>query len=712
MDYNRVVKIVETKQTADGKNLSRLVQKFNANEQIVQELEYRYDFKDGAEFLREKTEFRYDTTGKIQSKYKFTGHYPSDTGFWARDLEKTVTYEYDTDGRVVKAIEEGDNEDTEGRSEYSTIFEYFEDGTKIGKRYSEQSSLIAIEHYNQYDHLIQEDSYLGAYLFLTKFRKYDLSGNLLEESWRYEDTGHPNSKNYEVGVVFQFGRHEYDASGNEIATFNFKGQTGDISREVHSIFNEQNQMIQSSVIYHDKPELNHTTTYEYEVTVHNIDPVGIEDGPSVSTAQLPQSAQILLRKAEGGDIGAIMNVAANYCEGDNDFPADIELAFRWCKKGLKIDVHNVELWVQLAHCHEKADTDVDKGAAHKAYRCAAELGHVPSMYIVAEDLYYENDESKKAECLPWLERAVSNQDGRAEALLGYIYLKGELQTNSHQRGIELLDRSAEHGDPQGARILAEAYLHQIDGCEQVVPYSLSKAAQYFAIAVDNGEDTIKALYYAGLAFFYGEGVPKNTKKARKCIESLIDVEYVPEEKVFDLLGCMCFEGEGGPVDYTLGEKALRRAIGSDDAEISLEAMNNLGMYLYALTNRLSESIQLLQKAADQGNANAQVNLGKAYCEGKGVSQDVGIATHYFRLAAAQGNQIALDNLKVIQSSNNSFSYSHTNTKKRHPIRGAIIGGVIGIIISLVIGPDTFLANVVELLGIVVGLILGWKGSAD
>ena len=73
MDYNRVVKIVETKRTADGKNLSRRVQKFNANEQIVQELEYRYDYKDGAEFLREKTEVRYNDTGKVQFTRDYTG---------------------------------------------------------------------------------------------------------------------------------------------------------------------------------------------------------------------------------------------------------------------------------------------------------------------------------------------------------------------------------------------------------------------------------------------------------------------------------------------------------------------------------------------------------------------------------------------------------------------------------------------------------------
>lgn len=679
MDYNRVIKIVETKRTSEGKNVSRLVQSFNANEQIVQKLLYCYDFKDGTEFLREKSELRYTDIGKIKSKYKFTGHYLSDTGFWARDLEKMITYEYDTNERIIKVIEEGDNEHTEGRSKDIIVFEYFDDGTRIGKRYPAEFynnpnyHNYITEHYDKAGHLIMED-----WGHLKKYWDYDDRGNMILEHWINDE---PNpSDTIKPGVDTPLFKYEYDERGNKIALFHFKGQTRKISREYHYVFNEQNQIIQSSMIDHDEPERNYTSTYEYEVTVHDV----YSDKTKDNTSNICNpSSQLLIKRAEDGNISAILEVAKNYLDGTNDFPADIELAFQWYKKGLEIDVHNAELWVQLAHCHEKAGTDVDKGAADKAYRCAAELGHVPSMYIIAEDLYYESDEGKKTECLPWLERAVANQDEQAEALLGYIYLKGELQTNNRQRGLELLTKAAEHGDSQGARILAETYLHQIDGSEHIVPYDISKASRYFAIAVDNGEDTPKAMYYAGPAYFYGEGVPKDMEKARKCLEALID-EYVPEEKVFDLLGCMCFEGVGGQADYTLGEKALRRAIGSDDTEISLGAMSNLGMYFYTLTNRLSEAIQLLQSAADQGNANAQVNLGKAYYEGKGVHQNMETAENYFGLAAEQGNQIAIDNLKVMEASSNSGNCS--SAKKRHPIRGAIIGyfvgGFIGAILHL------------------------------
>lgn len=48
-------------------------------------------------------------------------------------------------------------------------------------------------------------------------------------------------------------------------------------------------------------------------------------------------------------------------------------------------------------------------------------------------------------------------------------------------------------------------------------------------------------------------------------------------------------------------------------------------------------IEALRKAADQGNAYAQCNLGYAYGRGEGVPQDQAEAVKWFRKAAEQGN---------------------------------------------------------------------------
>ena len=53
---------------------------------------------------------------------------------------------------------------------------------------------------------------------------------------------------------------------------------------------------------------------------------------------------------------------------------------------------------------------------------------------------------------------------------------------------------------------------------------------------------------------------------------------------------------------------------------------------------------MLQVAAEQGNANAQDNLGVMYANGKGVPLDYKIAVKWFKLPAAQGFFLAQYNL--------------------------------------------------------------------
>ena len=51
-----------------------------------------------------------------------------------------------------------------------------------------------------------------------------------------------------------------------------------------------------------------------------------------------------------------------------------------------------------------------------------------------------------------------------------------------------------------------------------------------------------------------------------------------------------------------------------------------------------------RKAADQGDANAQTNLGYLYANGQGVAQDFAQAMTWYRKAADQGNAIAQNNI--------------------------------------------------------------------
>ena len=50
----------------------------------------------------------------------------------------------------------------------------------------------------------------------------------------------------------------------------------------------------------------------------------------------------------------------------------------------------------------------------------------------------------------------------------------------------------------------------------------------------------------------------------------------------------------------------------------------------------AQAVQWYRKAAEQGYAQAQFNLGNMYVDGRGARQDYAQAVHWYRKAAEQG----------------------------------------------------------------------------
>ena len=70
------------------------------------------------------------------------------------------------------------------------------------------------------------------------------------------------------------------------------------------------------------------------------------------------------------------------------------------------------------------------------------------------------------------------------------------------------------------------------------------------------------------------------------------------------------------------------------------------LIISALTQTVfADDIQEIRKSAEQGNAQAQYNLGVCYAKGNGVTKDYAEAVKWFRKAAVQGHQNAK---KVLQ----------------------------------------------------------------
>ncbi len=63
---------------------------------------------------------------------------------------------------------------------------------------------------------------------------------------------------------------------------------------------------------------------------------------------------------------------------------------------------------------------------------------------------------------------------------------------------------------------------------------------------------------------------------------------------------------------------------------------------------MSEAVKWFRKAAEQGNAPAQYNLGLCYAKGKGVRKSSKEAEKWFRKAAEQGLEPAKKALELLK----------------------------------------------------------------
>src|SRR5260370_768615 len=89
-------------------------------------------------------------------------------------------------------------------------------------------------------------------------------------------------------------------------------------------------------------------------------------------------------------------------------------------------------------------------------------------------------------------------------------------------------------------------------------------------------------------------------------------------------------------DYAIALQSYRKAADQGDAR----AQNNLGaMYESGrgVPQNYTEAMKWYRLAADQGNARAQVNLGIMYGKGQGTPKNYAEAMKWFRLAADRGD---------------------------------------------------------------------------
>jgi TPR repeat protein len=211
---------------------------------------------------------------------------------------------------------------------------------------------------------------------------------------------------------------------------------------------------------------------------------------------------------------------------------------------------------------------------------------------------------KYSEAFPFCLKASEADDSEAQRILSFIYSydKSGIK-NDLVESMKWLRKSAEQGNADACMELGNRFQLGYDG----TVVNDAEALRWYLKAADKGN--CNALLSLFMMYSQGtSGVKKDEAQAIKWLNEAIKQAEI--------------QGDAGILSAIANYFKEGILIKQDDA-----IANDL----------LGKAVKFYRKAADQGDAYAQNNLGNLYDSGKGVKQDYDEAVNWYRKAAEKGN---------------------------------------------------------------------------
>ncbi len=148
---------------------------------------------------------------------------------------------------------------------------------------------------------------------------------------------------------------------------------------------------------------------------------------AAETRRLEIIAKEQIKRAEAGDVGAMIKVATLYQASDDGLTQDFKKAFYWAEKAAtKGNVEGMSLLGSLYNRGDGVEQDHEK-AFHWNLK-AAQGGDVDSMYFIGLN-YYDGQgvERNLTKSVQWLVKAMDNGSSEAQEKLVEMFVTGELQ---------------------------------------------------------------------------------------------------------------------------------------------------------------------------------------------------------------------------------------------------------------------------------------------
>ena len=365
---------------------------------------------------------------------------------------------------------------------------------------------------------------------------------------------------------------------------------------------------------------------------------GAQDDAEQPDLDPARATELLSRAAALGGAEAQFLLGQIYLTGTN-VEADAGTAFNWYLAAAE-QGHTEAQYILSQAYDAGVGTDADPEAAVTWLRKAAENGHLPAQFYLALRLEQgDGTPQSNGEALQWYRRAAENGLGIAQRELGTHYLRGDIVEQNTAEGLRWLQAAAQAGEVGAMANLGFAYANGM-----AVEQDHTTAANWYAKAAQNGLG--RAMIALASLYENGLGVEKN-------VDTAISL-YLKALETNDRDGAASELGRLAGAGALAGKMAPHRAVnwalaaataGNEEAEAWLRqqadegirpALTALATIFLGTEDRLQEGITMLEDAANAGDADAQLRLGKMHMTGENVELDYVAAHKWFNISATFG----------------------------------------------------------------------------
>jgi TPR repeat protein len=279
----------------------------------------------------------------------------------------------------------------------------------------------------------------------------------------------------------------------------------------------------------------------------------------------------------------------------------------------------------------------------------AKAGDATAQFKVGNDYGFAvNVPQNNAQAIFWYRKSAGQGNADAQNMLGYLYDSGYVSdTRDAVLAATWYRKAAEQGNSMAQYNLGIMY-NSGDG----VPQDYTQAAIWYHKAAEQGN--LYAQYNLGISYYKGQGVPQDYVQSVICFRKAAD-HGIAEAQAY--LGWLYALGQGVKKSYVEAAIWDRKAADQGDsfAQKNLADLYDNGGLLKVvhdperpgrekvvmdedggpfLKDKALAAIWY-RKAADQGDAGAQNDLGLLYDLGHGVPQDYVEAYFWYSLASAK-----------------------------------------------------------------------------